>query len=85
MRSISLTPALAQYLRLAAFLDDDLQEIVETLLPLDATFNVKLDDDIAERFRDAFTEHLARVGFRANYELSGEGDVLEDLIDRFAG
>ncbi len=37
----------------------------------------------AEEFREAFTEHLAKVGFDDAYETNPEGKLLEDLIDRF--
>ena len=37
----------------------------------------------AEEFRGKFTEELARVGFDKNYEITAEGEVLENLIDRF--
>ncbi len=38
---------------------------------------------VAEQFRSAFTDHLAKVGFGADYELTSEGKFLEVLIDRF--
>lgn len=45
--------------------------------------SLEVDRDVAERFRSAFTERLARVGFDPGYELTGEGAVLEELIDAF--
>ncbi len=42
-----------------------------------------LSRDLAEEFREAFTEQLARVGFDKNYETTPEGRLLEELIDRF--
>lgn len=44
---------------------------------------LEVDSDLAERFRSAFTERLAQVGFDPAYELTGEGAVLEELIDVF--
>jgi hypothetical protein len=45
---------------------------------------LKLDREIAERFRDEFTTRLAKVGFGRDYEPTREGKLLENLIDRFA-
>ena len=36
-----------------------------------------------EALRGACTEALARIGFDVSYELTAEGRVLEDLIDKF--
>jgi len=88
MRAILLAPDLAQYLRSAEFLDEDLRTVIERQLgeaigPDPATLSV--DSAIAERFRAAFTERLAQAGFGVDYRLSAEGSILEDLIDRFAG
>jgi hypothetical protein len=38
---------------------------------------------VAEQFREAFTERLAKVGFDEAYEPTEEGRLLENLIDRF--
>lgn len=35
----------------------------------------------AERFRSAFTERIAQVGFDSAFELTGEGAALEELVD----
>jgi hypothetical protein len=44
---------------------------------------LRLSRDSAEAFREAFTDELAKVGFDDKYELTAEGCILEDLIDRF--
>jgi hypothetical protein len=87
MRSIRSTPALISYLRSVGYVSAVLRETIEKPLnePQEGAVALSLDDDTAERFRAAFTKRLAQVGFGANYELSKEGVVLEDLIDRFAG
>lgn len=36
----------------------------------------------AEAVRDALTEALAQVGFGADYELTADGHLIEDLIDK---
>lgn len=50
-----------------------------------STHSLSLDDATAERCRDGFTEKLAQVGFDSDYDLTDEGEMLEDLIDRFSG
>lgn len=37
----------------------------------------------AERLRACLTERLATVGFQEDYSLTNQGQVLEELIDRF--
>ena len=44
-------------------------------------FEVSGDD--AESIRSALTLYLAEFGFDAEYEPTKEGQILEDLIDRF--
>lgn len=44
---------------------------------------LKLSRDSAEELREAFTDELAKKGFDENYDLTPEGRILEDLIDRF--
>ena len=87
MRSITLPPHLTNYLCSADYLGHDLRKILSK--PLDEAGSqhgvlLSLDDATAERFREMFTERLAKAGFRGDYGLSPEGELLEDLIDRFA-
>ena len=49
----------------------------------DGSAVMRLSHSSAEEFREIFTIELARVGFDANYELTAEGRILEDLIDFF--
>ena len=42
-----------------------------------------ISNGLSNEFQAAFTDELARVGFDQNYELNPEGQMLEDLIDRF--
>lgn len=46
-------------------------------------YRVRLTMDMAEELRTCLTDRLAVVGFEENYELTSEGQLLEDLIDRF--
>ena len=86
MRSVQISVDLCSYLRSATYLPADLRDMLQERLPdcgQAATWS--LNADIAERFRDCFTERLAQAGFDSDYNLSSEGAVLEELIDRFAG
>ncbi len=48
------------------------------------SITLQLSDVVAEEFRDAFTDQLAKVGFDEAYAITEEGKLLEDLIDRFS-
>jgi hypothetical protein len=84
-RTVRLSKVDLTYLTNAKFLPEDLERIVSTAEASDNEERVlKLDRNTAERFRDEFTNRLARVGFGPDYEPTREGKLLEDLIDRFA-
>lgn len=82
--SIRVTEAEREYLLGAAFLPGPLRQVIagSPAAASDAT-TVEIDRNLAERFRAVFTERLAQVGFDAAYELTGEGVVLEELLDVF--
>jgi hypothetical protein len=44
---------------------------------------VEVDDDMVDEINDWAEEELQRKGFDLNYELTPEGELLEDLIDAF--
>lgn len=84
MRTIRLSKLDVTYLANAQFLPGDLSRIVSGAAAADDDARLlAMDRATAERFRDEFTTRLARVGFGADYELTREGKLLEDLIDRF--
>jgi hypothetical protein len=78
---VRLSAPQRRYLLGADYLPADLRAIIaaETF----GGMTLELDRDLAERFRSAFTERLAQAGFDANYELTGEGTALEELIEAF--
>jgi hypothetical protein len=87
-RTRRLSAAQGTYLLGADYLPDDLRGVITAeSAPTTSSVGVTLevDPDLAERFRSAFTERLAQVGFDPSYELTGEGAVLEELIDVFLG
>ncbi len=73
-----------RYLKESEFLPKSLREIVRSAGAFrhDVYF-LRIARDNAETFRSLFTDRLARVGFDSNYEVTDEGRLLEDLIDRF--
>ena len=86
MRFVRLTPLERDFLKSADFLPQDLRAtVLEQVSQLEAGVveGLSVGDTVAERLRDAFTEHLARAGFDADYELNAKGEILERLIDAF--
>ena len=83
-RRIELSGREIMYLKSTSFLPPELAQIIHTSLPLHGDKHVvTLSQDVAERFRDEFTNRLAKVGFDPDYEPTSEGKMLEGLIDRF--
>lgn len=82
--TVHLSGREAMYLRNAAFLPDELSRIVNAAKDTeDYGIIISLSGEMCERFREVFTEHLAKVGFDDVYEPTSEGKILETLIDRF--
>jgi hypothetical protein len=69
----------------ASFLPQPLRALLQEYAqwPSSAVATVLLSSEAVEEMREVFTERLAKVGFDAEYELTPEGRVLEDLIDCF--
>jgi hypothetical protein len=73
-----------QYLINAKFLGPlQIEAVRAAELSNDGSAVLRLSRDSAEEFREAFTHELAKEGFDENYDLTAEGRILEDLIDRF--
>lgn len=82
--TVHLSGRETMYLRNAAFLPDELARIIKAAKDVeDNGILISLSPQMSERFREVFTEHLAKVGFDEAYEPTSEGKVLEALIDRF--
>ncbi len=86
LKTVQLSPRELMYLKNTDFLAAPLVDVVDSA---ESTGNerhtVRVSAEIAEEFRSAFTERLAKVGFDADYEPTSEGQMLEGLIDRFFG
>jgi hypothetical protein len=81
---VTLSARELAYLRSASFLPAALARVVHVARPAGPDgYKLKVPHDIAEQLRSSFTDRLAAAGFDANYELTAEGQMLEDLIDRF--
>ena len=84
VRCIDLIRGEVDDLETAGFLQPDLLECLRGAKWRSATAAVlELSPTTAEKFREAFTEHLAKVGFGEAYEPTAKGRLLESLIDRF--
>jgi hypothetical protein len=82
--SVQISTAQRDYLVNAAFLPRPLAAILKTARPVGkAAWAVEISRDTAEQFRSVLTERLASVGFDPEYEPTGEGKMLEELIDCF--
>lgn len=77
--SVQLSPAQRDYLSLATYLPTELREVVAST----PVSGLTIDTETADRFRSAFTDRLAQVGFDSDYGLTDEGALLEELIDAF--
>ena len=82
--AVRLSGREAMYLRNATFLPYDLSRIVGAAENSENNgIVILLPRDASERFREIFTERLAKVGFDDDYKPTSEGKVLEALIDHF--
>lgn len=83
-RSVELSDREVTYLGSTSFLPQELADLILKARHGGDNQNViAVTPEIAERFREVFTERLARVGFGPDYEPTSEGKLLEGLIDRF--
>lgn len=81
---ISLPRPEYEYLEAWADLSDDLREVLTRPVESDrGSVTIEMTTDVTERFRSELTVRLAEVGFDENYELTAEGQRLEELIDAF--
>ena len=46
-------------------------------------YTLRISEEKADLFRDLFGEQLQVVGFDDKYNLTKEGEILEDLVDKF--
>ena len=53
------------------------------IVDIEGEFRVSISEITARLLSDALTLELSRKGFDRDYQLTHEGRLLEDLIDRF--
>lgn len=79
-----LSAAQLRYIRQAEYLPVDLRELASISGLGSDGRRLEIDSVIADRYESAFALRLAQVGFDADYELTEEGAILEEMIDAFA-
>ena len=83
-RLVELSSKELAYLKSSGFLPEALRRILEKGKVQEGgrcLFSLSIQE--AEEFRSIFTDRLAKVGFDEDYQITSEGQMLEDLIDRF--
>lgn len=76
---IILTLQETQFMLTVLTLTVDLRERLKGLISEE---NKVISDDVADELRDLCSERLDTHGFDENYNLTGEGEKLEALIDK---
>jgi hypothetical protein len=83
-REVRLTSQEVMYLKNTDFLPVPLKRVIDAAQAISPKkYIVRVSRDTSEQLRSSFTDRLAKVGFDANYELTSEGQLLEELITRF--
>lgn len=80
---ISLSHKEMQFLARAEFLPPHLQKVAQRIVGEAGGKGISVTPAEAQELRAQFTEQLARSGFDDAYRLTSDGEVLEDLIDKF--
>lgn len=83
-KSVRLSKRQLTYLKTNGILADTFPKTLESIAAdSEQTRVFRIPRDKAEQIRSTLTDHLARVGFDAEYKTTSEGRILEELIDRF--
>jgi hypothetical protein len=74
-----------EYLLSAAFLSDKLLDVIKNAYRSNDSHEYKLiiSLDDADKIRNLCGEQLQVIGFDQDYNLTEEGCLLEDLVDKF--
>jgi len=83
MKKIKLSNREYNYLISSDFLPFDCQSLLRSIHKMNSDYQLELQEDKVDTFRDLFGDRLQTFGFDKNYELTKEGELLEDLIDKF--
>ena len=72
-----------EYLKSNLLLDrNDLATYFDSIA-IHGKYCIDIPEDLLDEIRDWAGEQLQKIGFNENYELTGDGKVLEQLIDLF--
>lgn len=83
-KRIQLSSEQMQFIKRSSFLPTSLARVLDAAqFEGNEALAIYISRDVAEAFRSAFTDQLAKVGFNDDYELTSEGRMLEELIDHF--
>jgi hypothetical protein len=80
-KNIQLSTEEVRYLVRAMFLPTSVAQSINAALDLSSKV-LSISPEMAKELGDALTVRLAQVGFADSYDLTSEGQLLEDLIAR---
>jgi hypothetical protein len=80
---IKLNQAEYSYLCKASFLPDRLRQLFFLTKREENAYKLNITEDQADEIRDLCGEQLQLVGFDEKYDLTPEGEMLENLVDKF--
>jgi hypothetical protein len=84
MKLIKINEKEFSYLMSSNFICNELLYLIRKSIQKNGCDHIlKITEDNADKFRDLFGEQLQVVGFQKNYQLTEEGEILEELIDKF--
>lgn len=83
-RSVWLSDGQIAYLTNATYLPSGLRETVINAGDVGRSRPITIGTATADTLQSALTDRLGQAGFDANYDLTDEGAMLEDLIDAFS-
>jgi len=84
LRSVRLSGLQMAYLANATYLPFQLREAVTNATDAGDAGPITIDAETADAMQSALTDRLGEAGFDAAYDLTEEGEMLEELIDAFA-
>ena len=68
----------------SCFLPNELIEMInESYEKSGNNYLLSISEDSADQLRDLFSDQLQVAGFDENYNLTKEGKIIENLIDKF--
>lgn len=73
------------YIKNCSVITDQLKsDVLKEIKNIEDYYEVHLTDDQIMSLESLFSEQLQKVGFDENYNLTEEGELLEDIIDKIS-